>query len=70
MKLPELAMFSEDTVSIHEHGTSLLMIQGDLLAMVVPVFAVITAPHWSFRETVPSVVGFQVSVVGSPASNE
>lgn len=40
--------------------------QHNLQAMVIPESAVVTAPHSSFRVTVPLVVGFQVSVVGDP----
>ena len=38
--------------------------------MVVPVDEVNCDPHWSFRVTVPEVVGSQVKVVDSPAVNE
>jgi hypothetical protein len=37
--------------------------------MVSPVEEVKASPHWSLRVTVPSVVGSQLNVVGSPAVN-
>lgn len=36
-------------------------------AMVMPLLAVVTEPHWIFRVTVPLVVGCHCRVVGVPA---
>lgn len=36
--------------------------------MVLPDSGVDTSPDWSFNETVPSVLGFHLRVVGSPTS--